>query len=307
MAGHWKEVVRLRFEGERFHDRALDLSALTELSQFQRLIAETAKALWRSANADRERLPRHFEERTRLCLRNIEPGSAVTPLEVYVEDADQGDLWEAEPKEVAEVAEAIGLAHEAFAAVERDAPLPDGFPKHLIPEYAKLGQSLADDEVVEFQPPGKQSVRLSAEHRTRLTALTERPYQDAADITGEVTEADVRQRRFQMWWDGVSALPVPFAEEQEDLITGALKDHKSVRLRVVGRGEYSPTGQLLRIVQVERLEFARQDAPADGEDISAIEAMISSIVAEVPETDRDNLPPDLAHNLDHYLYGTPKK
>jgi len=72
MAGKWKEVVRLTFKGERFRDHALDLRALSELSQFQNMVAETAKIVWRAENPKRERLPSHFEERVRLCLRRIE-------------------------------------------------------------------------------------------------------------------------------------------------------------------------------------------------------------------------------------------
>jgi hypothetical protein len=49
MTGQWTEVARFRFKGERFRDHALDLAALTELRQFQRIVAETAKALWRAA------------------------------------------------------------------------------------------------------------------------------------------------------------------------------------------------------------------------------------------------------------------
>jgi hypothetical protein len=54
MAGKWKEVVRLTFKGARFRDHALDLRALSDLSQFQKMVAETAKTLWRAANPDRE-------------------------------------------------------------------------------------------------------------------------------------------------------------------------------------------------------------------------------------------------------------
>ena len=68
MNGQWKEVARLHFKGERFRDHALDLSAVTELRQFQKMIAETARALWRSAHPERERMPAHFEDRTRLCF-----------------------------------------------------------------------------------------------------------------------------------------------------------------------------------------------------------------------------------------------
>lgn len=80
MNGQWKEVAKLRFTGQRFQDHALDLSALAELSQFQKIVAETARALWKAEHPDRVRLPARFEERTRLCLRRIEEGSAVAPL-----------------------------------------------------------------------------------------------------------------------------------------------------------------------------------------------------------------------------------
>ena len=69
MAGEWEEVVRLRFIGARFRDHALVLKIPGELRQFQKIVADTAKVLWREAHPDRERLPAHFEGRTRLCLR----------------------------------------------------------------------------------------------------------------------------------------------------------------------------------------------------------------------------------------------
>ena len=135
MAGGWKEVVRLAFKGPRFGDHALDLGALGELAQFQKMVAETAKALWRAANPDRERLPPHFEERTRLCLRKIEEGSALVPLEVYVvdDDPDQDSLLPGaeEPEEPKELRDAIALSQEVFDAVEREAALPERFPKEL--------------------------------------------------------------------------------------------------------------------------------------------------------------------------------
>jgi len=301
MAGHWKEVVRLRFKGERFRDHALDLSALTELSQFQKLVAETAKAMWRAAHPDRERLPWHFEERTRLCLRQIEDGSAVAPLEVWT---DQPGLFQTEP---VEVNEAIGLAHEVFKAVERDAPLPDQFPKHLVPEYARLGQSLGKDEEVELVPPGRTPVGISPRHQERFARFVETPYEAAAEVTGEVLEADVRQKRFQLWRDEGTAVSVSFTDNQEELVTTALKDHRSVRLLAKGRGEYAISGQLQRFVQVDSLEIVQPGRTLFDATAPAIEDVLASIAAEVPREEWDRLPADLTDDLDHYLYGTPRR
>jgi hypothetical protein len=310
MPGQWKEVVRLRFKGARFRDHALDLSALRELSQFQRLVAETAKSLWRAANPDRERLPKHFEERTRLCLRRIDEGSAVAPLEVFLEEPenDQMDLWEEEPEEPREVGEAVEMAYEVFDAIERNEALPDRFPKCLVSEYTEWGRTLGADEVVEFTPSGRtQPARVSAEHRQRLETYAETPYEDVVDAEGEVFEADVHQRRFQLWKDSQNAVTVSFSEEQEEKVTTALKEHRSLRLRVIGRGEYAPDGRLLKIMHVQSLDIVQtQDSEYDST-TPAIEDVLMSIASEVPQEEWDKLPPDLTDDLDHYLYGTPPK
>jgi len=302
MPDKWKELIRLKFSGERFRDHALDLSALSELSQFQRMVAETAKALWRAAHPDRERLPRHFEQRTRLCLRRIDDGSAVAPLEVEIDE--QRELWEPEPTEVEE---AIDLAYDVFDAVERNEPLPDRFPKTLVSEYVKWGQSLAEDEEVELAPSGKRPARITSETRKRLAAFADAPYEDATDVTGEVLEADVRQLRFQLWLDERRAVAVSFSPEQEETVTTALRDHRSLRMRVIGRGQYSPDGQLQRIEQVESLEIVSAEPEVYDETAPSIEDQLAILAAEVDAQDWQQLPDDLTDDIDHYLYGTPRE
>jgi hypothetical protein len=304
MPDEWKEVIRLRFNGDRFRGHALDLSALSELSQFQRIVAETAKALWRAANPDRERLPRHFEQRTRLCLRKIEDGSAVAPLEVEVEEPEQKELWEPEPTEIED---AISLAYEVFEAVERNQPLPDRFPTPLVSEYVKWGQSLAEDEEVELAPSGKRPARITRETRKRLATFADAPYEDATDVTGEMLEADVRQLRFPLWLDDRRAVAVAFNPDQEETVTTALRDHRSLRMRVVGRGQYAPSGQLQRIEQVESLEIVSVEPEVYDETAPSIEDQLASLAAEVDVQDWQQLPDDLTDDLDHYLYGTPRE
>ena len=300
MSGQWKEVARLHFKGERFRDHALDLTALSELRQFQKMVAETAKALWRKSNPDRDRLPRHFEDRTRLCLRKIEEGSAAAPLEVYIEEPEPPELWEREP---VEANEAIDLAYRVFGAVHEDASLPDECPKELLTEYARLGQGLSDHEVLEFAPPGKSAVRVTARERERLTAFAEPPYEDEVHVIGHVLEADVRQRKFQIWLDDRTSVHVSFTEEEETDVTTALKDHKVVRLRIRGRGEFAPQGTLKRIISLDSLDLVRDEEPAFDTSAPAIEDVIDDIFKDVPDEEWDRLPPDLTDRLDHYLYG----
>ena len=303
MAGKWKEVVRLTFKGERFRDHALDLRALSELSQFQKMVAETAKNLWRAANPNRERLPSHFEKRVCLCLRRIEEGSAAAPLEVFIEEEDQTTLWEPEP---IEINDAVKLAYEVFDALESDASLPERFPRALLPEYAKWGQNLADDEIVEMQVSEKKSVYLTAVNRQKLEKLIETPHEDRVEISGEVFEADVKKGRFHLWSGEDTAVTVVFTHEQEDQVTTALKEHKTARMFVKGSGEYSPQGKLLRVLEVDELRLTTTERQYN-KSARPIEDLLDELAKEIPQEERDRLPGDLNDNLDHYLYGVPKQ
>lgn len=41
--------------------------------------------------------------------------------------------------------------------------------------------------------------------------------------------------------------------------------------------------------------------------VPKIQDVIADIMSNVPQEEWDSLPPDLTDNLDHYLYGTPRK
>ena len=306
MRGQWKEVVRLAFKGQRFEDHALDLNALGELSQFQKMVAETAKALWRTAHPDRERLPKRFEERTRLCLRRIEEGSAVAPLEVFLEEPEQKELFEPGP---AEIDEAIALLHEVFQAAERDRPLPEKLSKSLIPEYQQWGQGLAEDEAIELIAAGngKEPARVTPQSRSRLAAFAEASHEDRVDITGEVLEADIRLKHFQVWLDEKTGVKVNFSPEQEDQVTSALRDHLTLRLQVIGRGEVSPQGTVSRVTQVEELRLRPLGETPYDASARPIEDVLTELAGEVPQEAWERLPSDLTDRLDHYLYGTPQQ
>jgi len=304
MPGQWKEVARLRFRGERFRDHALDLSAVTELRRFQEIVADTAKALWRAANPDRERLPAHFEERTRLCLRRIEDGSATAPLEVYLEPPEQREFWEPEP---VEVNQAIRLTYEVLESASLGGEIPSAIPRSLIPQFAEFGKTLADADEIELQPASAGTpVRINRAVRERLASYAERPQSTIMELTGECLEADVRHGRFQIWVDPQTPVQATFDAAHEELVTSALKDHHSVRIRVRGAADISPQGRPLRFTSVESLELVAAGEMEFDPNAPAIEEVLAAIVADVPKEEWDSLPADLTDNLDHYIYGTPK-
>lgn len=302
MAGAWKEVARLRFKGERFRDHALDLSAITELRQFQKIVAETAKALWRAAHPERKNLPPHFEERTRLCLRRIEDGSATVPLEVWVEAPKEPKLWEQTPEEVNQ---AIGLAYEVLDSVARDQPLPSNFPRELGRDYVAWGRSLEAGEEIELQAVNRdRPARVNRLIRERLERFVEQPYADSLEIVGEVQAADVRQQRFQVRMDDGTVVAAMFTEDQEELVTSALKDHRSVRMLVRGRVQLSPDGKPLKFTEVNELKLLRGHIPEYDPTAPSIEDELGRIATEVPPSEWEKLPSDLSDRLDYHLYGT---
>ena len=300
MSGQWREVVRLCFKGERFRDHALDLTALNELRQFQKMVTETAEALWRKANPDRDRLPRHFEDHTRLFLRKIEEGSAAVPLEVFIEEPERQELMWPQPDEIDE---AIDLAYRVFGAAHEDTSLPNEFPKELLNEYVSWGQGLSDEEVLEFAPPGKVATQVTKCERERLNAFSELPYEDEVDVTGHVLEADVRQKRFQIWLDDRMNVHVPFTEEQETKVTTALKEHNLVRLRIQGRGEFDPAGALRRIISLDSLDLVQDEEITFDTTVPSIEDVITDIFKDVSDEEWNRLPRDLTDRLDYHLYG----
>ncbi|HBO43884.1 MAG TPA: hypothetical protein DD670_08130 [Planctomycetaceae bacterium] len=291
----------MRFCGERFRDHALDLSAITELRQFQEIVAETAKALWRSAHPDRERLPAHFEERTRLCLRRIEDGSATAPLEVYIEPDEQCEFWDSEP---IELNEAIALTYRVLESVGAGREIPEEFPRRLIPTIADWGRTLREGDEIELQTTGDVlPVRVNQALRKRLTSYVERPQSTVVELTGECVEADIRHGRFQIWIDPQTSVQATFDATQEDLVTSALKEHHSVRIRVRGAADFSPDGKASRFTNIESMELvAVEDEPFDLAS-PGIEEELSAIWADVPATEWARLPVDLTDNLDEYLYG----
>jgi hypothetical protein len=306
MPGEWKEVIRLRFKGQRFDGHALDLGALTELRHFQTLIAETAKALWRAANPNRERLPAHFEERTRLCLRTIEDGSATTPLEVYVKEPERPELFDSEPFD--DLTSAAQLACDVYSATEGEAELPEKLPRELVMDYAKLGETLEANETLEIRLPQEHRwTRISRTTRERLARRLDRPYEDQIEVTGEVIEADVRHCRFQICLPAGSTVSVAFTEAQESNVTTALRDHRAVQLVVRGRGEYSPGGRLHRILHVDDLQIVQREQAAFDSSARSIEDVLSELAAQVPAEEWNALPSDLTDQLDHYIYGTSKE
>ncbi len=127
------------------------------------------------------------------------------------------------------------------------------------------------------------------------------------EATGEVLEADVRRKRFELWINGKTKLSVPFSEDQEADVTTALKEHETLRLWVKGPADFSPKGELERLKSVDRMKLCPVGETPFDDSARPIGEVLEELAREVPQEEWDRLPEDLIDNLDHYIYDTPKR
>jgi hypothetical protein len=305
MSKYQRQLVTHTFKGKRYEGHGLDLDVLPDLYAFKELLVATAKELWKRHHPDRQRLPKNFEDS--LCLKffKLQEGSVAVPIFREVETADQTEFWQADQPD--ELDEAVGLVTDAVCAAEADQPLPDALPKNVIPFFEGYGKTLREDESFELQPQGSQKkAAYTRESRGRLLNFCAAGYQDRVVLSGEVRAVDLAGR-FELKLDDGTKVPARFSSEQESLVTEALREHTSRRLRVQGTADFSPDGQLKTVVTVSDLSIQPVgEVPFDAS-ARPIWELIEEIGAAVPAGEWNSVPTDGARNFDHYLYGHAKQ
>jgi hypothetical protein len=303
MAKAKQELTTLRFAGSRFDDGGLEIDVLPELIAYKGILVDTAKELWRRSHPDRERLPKRFEESIAVKFYRIEKGSTAIPLLRELPEGQLPNLIEDEFDEAAALIEA------SIEAASADRPLPENFPKSVIPLFGNLGKTLAPDESF-FAKARKRQYEVQYTHkvRERLATWLEQTYEDIVDLIGEVWLADVYGCNFMLRLDDGRKVPGKFEPSQELLITEALHEHTTRRLRVKGRAEFSyQDGSLRKITRVDEIRLKAVGEVEFDASARPIWEMAVELGASVPKEEWAKVPKDLSKNLDHYLYGAPKE
>jgi len=299
------KLVTHTFRGGRFDDHGLDVDVLPELIAYKTILVETAKELWRRNNPDRHRLPKNFEDSLSLKFYEITPGSAAVPLMREIELQEGLLAFEPLPDELDE---AVVLVSDSIESVSKDKPLPQIFPKNIIPLFSEYGRTLRPGESIELKPTKKEvTACYSSKERTRLVEMVQAGYEDFVQLVGEIRAADLDGGNFALRLVDDTKVIGKFSPEQETTIIEALREHASRRLRIKGRGEYLPDGKLKRIVSITDLSIQAVGVVPYDETAKPIWEIAEEISASIPEEEWAKLPRDLSKNLDHFLYGAPKQ
>jgi len=132
--------------------------------------------------------------------------------------------------------------------------------------------------------------------------------EDTLVLVGEVRFADLDGRDFILRLDDGSRIAGRFPPEQESVVTEALREHCTRRLRV--KGQMNPNslkGKIRRLRSVEELTIISAEEVSAPVDNRPIWEIIMELGASIPEEEWAKVPTDGAKNLDHYLYGAPKE
>jgi hypothetical protein len=296
-----RPIAVLKFNGPRFEDHGLDVDVLSEIAAYKRLLQETAKELWRRKHPDRRRLPKNFDAEISLKFFRIEPGSAGVPLV-------RGAFGPRAPRLPFEdeLDEAAVLLQFSIQSASRSEGPPRTLPRSIIPLFQEFGKALRSEEfIVIASGTSPSGARYDSRVKTHIMSWVSGTYRDPIELTGEVRGTDLDGLKFMLRLTDGRKVPGRFEPNQEQVVLEALNQHAKRRLRVIGEGEFSPDdGSLLQIVMIHRVELIEPEAPTMPE--RPIWERLAAIGAAVPVDAWNDVPTDLATNVDRYLYGTKK-
>lgn len=180
---HDLDVARLKFAGGRYEKLGFPLEGIDELERYQRLLQCAAKHIWHEANPQRQRLPANFEERVRLRLRYVLPGSVAPVLAPDVDMmSEAGSI----------LSKSIELVDEIFEHIVRDVELPEWIDDEFSQVIRGFGGSLVGDECSIFRSGSGNEVRYGkAERKALIDAMKSDAETLSGALVGRIEMLDV--------------------------------------------------------------------------------------------------------------------
>jgi hypothetical protein len=244
------------FKGNRFTSDQphLPVQAFPELIAYDAIIRATAKELYFSAHTDRTRLPKGFQERFKLILTDIQPGSVVSVL---------SRDFESEHKEEDEFDRARDLLNEFISSVKDQKPF-DKFPKKVIYLFEDLGKTLQHGDTIELRIPGKNiSTTYSKETRSRILSISKKPYLDVCYLTGSISGFDAEKRKLFIVLEDGQPIEGPLDPSFDALLRDIAPKYKKkdIAVTLIGLARYNPDGSVVEIKKLQHLVVYQEGIP----------------------------------------------
>ena len=182
----------LRYVGARFEGHRLPLDVLPDLSAFRDLLVSFVKVEWRTAHAERERLPKGFEKSIAFDLVGVMDGSAVPQLEW---DRDTAQLLLPDFKD--ELETLVASAYTKVLSLIDSASGPVGtteLTSENIRALNRFGSSLLPAEKIEFldsRGADGNVVFLDTYRRKRLITRGRDSYQTRFEDIGKLLGCEI--------------------------------------------------------------------------------------------------------------------
>ncbi|CCQ47184.1 hypothetical protein ARTSIC4J27_3164 [Pseudarthrobacter siccitolerans] len=184
-----ENFLDFKLSGGRFEVDGFPLDAMGELANYQRLLFEVAKDLWRSKNPNKKTLPRHFEDQLRLGLKVVRNGSAV-PVAVRPRELE----LQGQPDLLAESKEFINAA---FEKIVQDFELPAGLSPDTISAFKAIARDLDSKESYQFRQGTEEAVVYNTRLRRRLLGqLDDAPPKSSGVLVGNIKSLDPFDQTF---------------------------------------------------------------------------------------------------------------
>lgn len=244
------------FKGDRFtSDKAsFPVQVLPEIVAYEAIIRATAKELYFSAHVDRTRLPKGFQERFKLSLTDMKPGSLVSTL---------SREFDSEQKEADEFDHARDLLNEFIVSVNNQTLL-EKFPKKVIPLFENLGKTLKCGDLMVFWIPEKNlSSTYSKETRSKILSISKKSYLDVCCLTGSISGFDAERRKLFVVLDDGQPVEGPLDSSFDALLRDIAPNYKKkdIAVTLIGLAKYHPDSSVDEIKKLQHLVVYREGVP----------------------------------------------
>jgi hypothetical protein len=242
--------LKPRLVGARFEGGAIPLEVLADFAVLEQMIVEIAKWKYRQQHPERKRVPRGFTDEISLKITEIEEGSAIPFISLFVASTLL-------PVSQPYFDEARSALIGAIGAAEHNTEITRFLPQKLLGYFDRFGRSLREGEAIEFaeSSSGALPAKLTKETRRKLLlASSEDEVTSEIVIDGLIPEADQETNTFSVRLMDGTKVKAPLSRQHFDTIVEAFNNYKQgMRIRMYASGRFDRFDHLKRIASVEHV------------------------------------------------------